>query len=369
MSDIVYYNIELFNDEPNIPLLYKNTHIVPVLNNPVEYEVAILRFDIPASKIPILIYENNTNYVKVSYKGYQVYKKLVFYRSYDLNVIPTYPDSLFSYNDLALSVNNTYETALDELQALVVAGGDTFPVCDYPKLIYRAETRTYEFKLPLEYQEFSQTSVDPIKIYMNGELYQKFSSFQSFRYPIETNPLNGEDETFFLIQCFDLGDNIKTIGSTQYLYISQEFSVLGQINDLRNIYFETSNIPITREIQGVQRDTTKSILTDFFVNPEINDKSDIIYNAEGLEARYHDLNQNTPLRNIDIKIYWSDKYGKVRPLYIQKDSAFSCKLVFRKKERYRKHTDLETVVVNYDNTKKLSDMLTSYQEKPNNLLK
>ena len=163
----------------------------------------------------------------------------------------------------------------------------------------------------------------------------------------------------------------------------QEFVTLYDWNSLRNIVFFTSTIPIRNEgipanifapwnistvydtgtrvtfnnssysslqnnntgnqpdispafwsiVQNIGSSTSyQPILTDFQ-----------ILTTNGTEARSYaqffpsgeyrliDLTGTTPLNNIDIQVYWQDKFQQLYPLYINPLDSLDMKLLFRKK--------------------------------------
>lgn len=114
--------------------------------------------------------------------------------------------------------------------------------------------------------------------------------------------------------------------------MSQEYQSLYSWNDAKFISFTTETIPIRAELirsQGVVGYNERKIVTDYILStdegPEI--RSEIVYNPTA-QYRYIDLISNSPLRQVDIQVYWVDFNNIYKPVYIRPGETITVKILF-----------------------------------------
>ncbi len=122
-----------------------------------------------------------------------------------------------------------------------------------------------------------------------------------------------------------------------FYVMEQEFSTLSSWNDFTSLVFMTSSIPIKKENIGIQSDNGQPIqlpiFTDFEVHTDVgNDlRRTIEYFPQG-PYRMTSLNGNSPLKNIDLRIYWTDNFSNLYPLMIPSHLQATVKILFRRKD-------------------------------------
>ena len=122
---------------------------------------------------------------------------------------------------------------------------------------------------------------------------------------------------------------------------TQQYNVIEKWSTLSSIVLITQSIPVqveyipstnflgTPNTQNSTSSSFRSMLTDF-IPPSDNPRSRYIYNPTG-PFRLISLKTNQPLNRIDLKIYFSDQYQKLYPLYIPFNQSNSIKLMFIRK--------------------------------------
>ena len=120
-----------------------------------------------------------------------------------------------------------------------------------------------------------------------------------------------------------------------------EYSTLYLWNCVTSIVFTSSNIPVvpantsnpslTREDQAIvfnNQPHTRRIVTDLVAGDSY--KPYIVYNPSA-QYRYIDLTQGSPLRDIDIQVYFLDRQGQMNEFKLSSGSTATIKILFEKK--------------------------------------
>jgi hypothetical protein len=333
----VYYNIKITNDGSELYKLanYSVNRTSAIVENPSEYELAVVRFSVPSSNIPVMRwgtdpYDPDSNpsskidrmFVTLSFDGVDVTKTLIYIPN-SLEP-PSYGPSIWNYQHFVDILNVALKDAFTDLKALKpLAPPTTAPYVTYdsvPLLCSLFAPQTYDTGNPTD-------TVPPpptIQIYFNTYLYRYFPSLEVYKLPDTSEPKT------FQILVKNTSNNAVTISGTPYYEMKQEYSTVALWNDFNTILFETDTIPVEPEFEPTQNDTTRRIITDFEPLDEINNREKFQYYGAGWK-RYYDLKSTYPLKNIDMRVYWEDKIGRTYPVVIGADEAITVKLLFRKK--------------------------------------
>ena len=132
-------------------------------------------------------------------------------------------------------------------------------------------------------------------------------------------------------------------GTKTYLKLNQEYSTISNWSPLSSIVFTSNTLPINPTqlsapiiynngllVSAIENNAFASIITDL-VSDELCYRPNLLYNPPG-EYRLIDLRGNQPLNNIDIQVYWKDKYGKLNQFLLYSGGSCTIKLLFRKKK-------------------------------------
>jgi hypothetical protein len=323
-----YYNIRVIKPynpalvQQNIPepITFNTTRTSPVLQNPSDYELAVVRFYLP-SEVPIFIFDNDPDgigqFLQVGFEfdGATFISNLV-YDPYCPQCIPE--GSVLFYQEFLDMINTAFEDAYAGITALKPA----FPPATAPYMTYNATNQLCSLLAETAY------ATPTIKIYMNIVMYNRF--FPSL-------PIRGIEnyltQTYASLRVQDNKNNTNaTIPSIPvgYYQMLQEYSTLALWNDLQTILLETNSIPVEPEYEPSETDITRRLLTDFEPVVGINDRQAFQYQPQGA-LRWYDLKSNYPLKTLDLQVYWQSKTGKVYPLPLLQGESATLKLRFRHK--------------------------------------
>lgn len=342
-SNHIYYDISLENTS-TIPIqasLFENRN-VPLIKNPNDYFLSVVRFCIPTAYIPIFVWQesptvantpNNTYYsVTIRRAGTDYRTFLVYVPQNNLSSVDPNYLFVYSYQQFIDAINIALNTSF-----MAAGGTATQP----PYLIYDAATGLISL-----IGEYAYANVaGEYEIYMNAPLFAFFDNFLSKR--LGYNQVNGKD---VLLYVENTGNNdymshppgYPLSGTNNAYKMQQEYCSLFNWSSARSIVFISNTIPVASEninaqIQGTQSNGTNSrkILTDFEfqIQTGVSNnslRSYIQYYPQG-PYRLIDLESNQPLYQTDIQLYFETEDQKLYPLFINPNEYISIKLMFRSK--------------------------------------
>jgi len=309
---------------------YNATKTQPIISNPEKYHVSVDRFQISGRSLPIYVFDPaSPPAVWLEYGGFSVKTDFVF--TYQATTPPNpaiVPFNkyyhVYDVQHYLNMMNTAFATAFTALGALVV-----LPVGSVaPYIVWDANSGLAS--VYAQTAHYNLTLANPIKIFWNTEVHDVLIFF----------PLFFDVFDKWQLRVLDYRNN--TDGSN--LFIKQQASGASGWNCVKSIIFTSSSIPVAgtytslnsqaNNSNAVNDDDTNSlnILTDFKIDPTfaMAQRTDLLYVASD-NTRKLDLQGNTPLRNININIFWSDVDGNLYPLVISRNQEASIKLLFTKK--------------------------------------
>lgn len=352
--DRIYYNIIIANDENKSNLTeasYKNVLNQQIIEDPSKYYLTVLRFQIPTADIPILIPEiekwpntdinktvytvtltyqiGTTNYKSTKNVIYQSVTPTAYVRPITLqNKNPMLNPSnyyfIYNYRDFINMVNQSYIEAYNDLNSQVGNILTSGP----PFITYNGSTYLMTLHAGNEYLS---SLANPIKIFMNYKLFTFFDGIEVvlFDYLLDEG-----------LQILINNYNNTNYDGTNYL-MSQQYPSLSLWNVFKSIQIVSNLLPIENEIvpvptiEGQNTYNTSAVLKDFLPfyenGPEF--RTFINYSVDGTYELIN-LNSNTPIKTIDITVYWLDRYGNKYILTIPYNQILSIKLAFIKKDTF-----------------------------------
>jgi hypothetical protein len=380
LPDKLYYDIVVsnLNSETNAPPVayFNETRNLPYIYNPSAYYFSIVRFTLDTTSLPSFIptiQENQGNRDLTIYKLTLDYKDpstlvnfshtetILFEPQDKFAPLPLPPNQtinglqyngggyylIFSFQYWVFLVNKALVLAFNALNALVIAGGSTLPVGSQPPVMTWDTTRDIAI-LNFSFPQYSSTTADPIRMYMNASLYQLFSSFPAYLDSLNVSQTNKLVE----ILTDDLGNGnlgffppVATPSTPQYasLAVYQEYSTIANMNPVASIVFTSNTLPIVANILSApvvfiggqpfpigQNANIANIITDF-VSETGQYKPSIVYNPTA-QFRLAELLGNKPLTNLDIGIFWKDRLGELNPYRLYSGATVSVKILFTKKD-------------------------------------
>lgn len=363
--DMCYNNYQSTSEEPN-QLEFKETRNTPLIQNPNNYNMSIIRFQLDTPSLPSYIAQIQPNQ---SNRDLMIHSITLTYMNngVETNVNPTYliwvpvhkevplpnppssnsdgfqTDSNYYYGYSFLNVvsiiNTAFATAMTSLKAAV--GG--LNTVDNPFMYFDEITKT--FAIVAENQYFNINNSTHIRIFFNRPLFGLMNSFPFYRYSIN-DPFNkvyqirmDDEKGYNLIQKTLIGSNKVLIE------LHQEYSTTVNFCPISSIVFTTTQLPIVSNALSAplifnnnqlvsdynQNSLSALIITDMSDNSDFSYKPNLLY-APSAEFRRISMTSNRPINNIDVKVYWKDRQGKLKPFYLWSGGKASLKLMFEKKK-------------------------------------
>lgn len=341
--DNIYLNVVFQNNTNNeIVAEYNVTKTIPILDRPSNYFTAVIRFDVPLNSVPLFVIpivpnQGNPNLTPFTFTVNASTTSVIY--------VPdnTYPAPI--QNQLTQVITPYYyvysfQNLIDSFNTALVAsfvaagspGGGSAPF-----IIFNPVTQLLGLVVSTAFiAAGASISINlPTVNYFEGFRLNFNATTGLFSFVLENTGVNG----------FNLpGQTIAVTSPPTQLIISQEYTAMEYWLSLRKIVLISNTIPINYEYipaysstgspSGVA--TSIPIISDFVPNIESADQSRSIavYNPQA-QYRLIDLLGNTPLYNIDLKIYWQDKLGNYYPLFIEVGQQASVKIGFFRRDLYQ----------------------------------
>jgi len=367
--DIVISNIDSKNTQP-APLYFNEVRNSPFVYKPEDYYLSIVRFTLDTPSLPVWTCNIQSNQSDVNLSIYSItlswqnpiggqvftFQKFLEFQPQVLGANVPIPPSqtsnglqnnstgyyyVYNYQYVIFLVNQCFQQCFNGLNALVVGAGLVLPTTFAPILTF--DTQQNIAILNSDILGYNTTSSNYIKIFMNSSLYQLFSSFPIYILGSSNTGQNIQIQTYTFG-----GQNIAEFPSNalfQYDAIQtyQEYSTIALWTPVLSIVFCSNTLPIVPNQvsapqilvngQAIINDGNNSnianIITDLVV-PDGNYKPSIVYNPTA-QYRLIEMQGNRPLNNLDIVVYWKDRYGILNPFVLTSGSSATLKLLFTKK--------------------------------------
>lgn len=362
-DDRIYYNIAIPGSRDFTEALFNvqlNQSIIDVAS---DYYLAVTRFTIPTSTVPILIPEidpyPNTDINKTIYSFTMTYQNYSSGRVH-LQFVPTNNATapaaptatspnvnrtnyyfIYVYQPFIDMMNTTIQNAFNLLDAAVPGGLPVGAVAPY--FIYDSSTERINLISQIaNYDQSDPLIIDPIYLYANATMYQFLDGIPAYYYNFPVT----EGKSFrFIIE--NTNNNLyvapNTVGpATQYIMF-QQYDALQDWNTLKSLQITSNQLPISKEYvpslsatrtqEGITN--TAGVLADFeiFVDKGPDARTTVQYSQVG---PYHliNMNANIPIQKIDIQVYWTTNQGDRYLLQVPYGQTLTVKLAFIRKETF-----------------------------------
>ncbi len=373
-ADIVYYDLVVANykseelDDNLQHLKFYETRQTPIIENASDYFMSIVKFQLDTFSLPVyyaliepdqgdptkMIYSFTTEYVYGT--GASIYSQQRFctWDPADMTkATPKAPNQTsngfqehseyyycYSYHHMVKILNDTLALCMGDLFS-------QYPVVKFlspPFFAWNASNNTISLYGNSEVYN-SENTTDVVNIYCNTSTYSLLNGMPVHKKGI-SNSL-GRHYRFILDS--NNGANLivgnqEAYGTTDTLIkIDQEWSSIQLWTPVSSIVFTTSTLPITPnqvsapmlikngEIVQLSSLANQSfnIITDMSTN-EQSYKPSLLY-IPSAEYRLINLYNETPINQIDLQVYWRDKFGNLHPFKFPSGSSCSVKIAFIKK--------------------------------------
>ena len=306
-KDQIYYNIEI-GGTPNItPAKFKINRVEKILHNPRDWTINVESFRVPLYSVPLFQFLLSERYrVTLEYNGSSITKTLQYISSGG-GAVPINFGPVFSYQQQIQSYNFALTDAYNDLKVLeplIPATKAPYITLKGNLLSLNAEV-AYESNLP-----------NPIKIFFNKAAEEQFTNMPTF---------------------FETADRIQYLIVNQYTNLNGGIYTMTQSSEgistwakLNRILFETSTIPIDKQLVGSSADIQIQIIEDYIVNQDTNRPLDLVFAPQG-PLRINTLTSNFPLSSIDVNIRWFSDDGDSQIILLPSNTKASIKLRFTKR--------------------------------------
>lgn len=309
--NFVYQNIDIFNNTPNtIDAVFETTRTGAILDNPSDYELAIVRFLVPTKNIPIMILDPpSKNYkVSVDFNGFIFVEDVLWIPN---NNCPETQYWVSTYQEFIDAIN----LALLNAYTAVKSAYPAYPGTQAP--YFRLDGTLVNFVAE------QVIAVPNVKWFLNNELQ---SIIPTISYNLNCN--GGLQSYQIVIK--DNKNNSETISGVQVYVMVSESSCLFLWNDFQNLLFQSNSIPIVPELLGTSTQNFRRVLTDFNPPSQLFDRTPLQFFPQG-PLRFYDLKSTQPLNTIDLAVSWIDKAGRIRPMKLAQNDNLSVKILFKRK--------------------------------------
>lgn len=310
-SDHIYFNFRIeAENELKTLAKYSENRVTPILTNPSDYELGVMRYSIPTNEIPLRFWKDNSFGITLKHNNVNYFEYLQFIPNSSSDPVKT----IYFIQEIVDILNQAFATAF----ALIPGITST----QAPQMIYDPVTDLLSLNV-------EQTFItDGIEIFWNQELNPLMYAFQN--YYNEDPP----SQQVFRWVVKDRGNNSSTVNGQPSFLMTQDYPNTFAWSELKSIRFETNSIPVKRELEGAQRDVQTLLLTDFEIIKSRFDRNAITFFPRG-PIRFTDLQSDYPMKRIDVSVSWVDTYNVAHPLYISGGDALTMKILFRKKLYYK----------------------------------
>ncbi len=387
-ADQLYFDITVSNFESTTtkpPQFYFNEQrTMPFIRNPQDYYLSILRFTMETGSLPVFIPSiqpsqndrNKTIYsftleytdpgTSTTFTSGQTYIDFIPQHSTNSARLPPAPNTtvnglqnnntgyynIYNYGWLIDLMNNTLETAFTQLKTAISNGGGTQIANDIFAPFFNWDTTSNTAILYSDFSVFgTNNGATPYKIYLNAPLFGLFPTFPC-KYLGYENVTLGKN---FLFEPRNNGSSdLDTItpepATTPATYravkVYQDSSTIANFSPITAIVFTSNTLPIQANqvstplifnnnqevVLGGNNSDFANIITDL-VSDSGQYKPNIVYNPTS-EYRLITLYGNRPLFNIDLNIFWRNKFGELIPFNINSGECVTMKVAFLKKSAY-----------------------------------
>lgn len=351
-TDNVYLNITIDNEtntETPYKAIYNQSRTLPILDKCSDYYMSVIRFDIPLDQVPLTIIpvipnQPNPNLMTlvVGITNVGNFPENLIYIPDNTATVPVQdqPTQVITNYYYVYNYNNVIRSANNALNAAFIAagspGGGSAPI-----MIFDQNTQLFSFIVEDSFITSGAT------IFCNEPFVNYFDAFH-WKF-LTYNSVIGKD--YELVYDILPNNEYPTVTypiMAPYYRFTQEYSSLANWTALRKILITSSTIPARKEFVTTTANSdvtvTFPIITDFIPPLDTSSQSrSIAYYVPTSQYRLVDLVSENPLTNIDLQVYWQDKYGTVHQLLISQQQQLSIKIIFVRKSLYKSIGDIRRI--------------------------
>ena len=368
-GDNIYLELAIANRNPEKTTERASAQIVRInslINNPYKYYLSVIRFKIPGYFIPLHVMPVIPNPLDPTDINYSVYSITLEYngesQQVHLNFISTTGENANQINPPTINTNgtinqdqNTAYYYMFEYQQMIDMFNTAFNTAfnrltnkplgsESPKLIYNNSQKLFSLIGQIAYYEINLRDEDRINVYMNIPAHFLFPAFDVITKSFHGNAPDGKDIQYIFknnLNNFWYPPNIAQTFPALYYEMKQQYRAIGNWLSAKSVIFESIRLP-TRNEFILSGDNFDPIITDFelSITADTNIREPLQYNPAS-QYRLIDLLGNTPIYNIDIRLYWVDINGNKKIILIPYNQLLTIKMIFVKKDLFKNYDPIE----------------------------
>jgi hypothetical protein len=375
MPDKVYYDLVISNLNGNLKgnsapsLIYNETRSTPIIYDPSSYYMSIVRFSLDTATLPIFLPEiqiqddpNLTAYSftlswtdPVSGLTYDAQEFMKFIPQDETRDVPLPPTKtvsgfqdnssgyyfVYNYQYVIFLMNNTFNSCIASLQKKLPPGVK-LPSINPPVMAWNTDND--RAILYTDILGYDVTNTNNMKIFMNSNMTQLWNSFP-LKIVSYSNAGDQGKNTQIITNSFGYANVIPfpSIGpSYNAITVYQEYSTIASFNPVTSIVFTSNTLPVVPEniskpillLNGNSLTSTgnnnqiANVITDLQLDSSY--KPNILYNPVG-QYRLISLVGTRPLIDIDVSVFWRDRFGSLNNFHLGAGSTCCLKFLFTKK--------------------------------------
>lgn len=307
--DNIYYNVTIKNTTDNIIRAdFNEQRVEPIVNNPKEYELAVSRFSINTSNIPIFIWPgDNVFSITLTYLAVDYTVPIIFIPRRTTNIYGI--DAIWYVNEMIQNINLAIGGAMG------LAG--ILPSTPYG--IYLSYNPNVTASISL-FIDRTIPNYSTLSVSFNREL---FPYVQSIPMAIVTT------DNIKYATVYDVSNVITETGRFGHLYdnYTSEYDIIPSWSGVYSYIFATT-MPLISENNSGQSNIRQTVITDFLPDQTENDK--VLQYAPSV-LRFYSLAEGIRMDQINLSLQWRDINDKIYPIYLEPNKFVTVKLLFRKK--------------------------------------
>lgn len=344
-GDYDYLNIVVRNETTNDAVLkYSETRQAPLIRGIENYQLGIVRFRIPGTKIPLFVFDDDDT-------GASPYNLIlavmdpgdsmplaaqvenVRYINAFGSIDKTYPEIpkpqsrfIYYYNSFLSMINAALSdlwttcTTLPEFAALI--GG-------LPPPVFEKDDKDFVFSFasgapPNNSFDSQNNTIQHLALFLSPKLFYFFSGFPSMFYS------NLQE---YRLNLFNFRNDWQ--GRPNFHTFYPDFSTITQWQHLSRLIVATT-VPVRQEFLGIEGDNganyTQGMLTDFEIQPSPDgiQQDEIYYFTE--VPRFLNFATVGDLDRFDLTVYFQTKDNRLFPVLLPPGFESTFKVVFKRKK-------------------------------------
>ena len=319
---LIHYNCRLHNATQGRlkPLKYIDRRASPLIIKPADYRVAVLRWRVPSSSMPLFFFDQTEAVHSVTLSHVASGTDYTTALTYSPHVQGSTAAAGYIWNvsQYLVMVNAALANSFADLFA--AHGGATL---EPPYYTFDGPSSIFAMWVPA-------TVIGSISIYNTWAVARLFGEVgiqENAGFPgtgpkqFETVPVN----TFT--------DQVD-IGGVTWLRLDQDRTTYSIWNDVASVSFQVMGIPVVQEYESANSEgiggNTTSVLPDF-------DLSDVSRRTAGAlqhfssDPRFYEMTDSAPVTSVYVNGFWTSSNGRRTPIELREGESFDMKLEFRSK--------------------------------------